>query len=129
MKLCPCGSKTPYIKCCKQFITGKAYPETAEQLMRSRYSAYTRGRTDYIAATQAGVEDYDVSASKAWADAIKWLRLEVLEKTGGEKDDKTGTVKFVAYFIEDAKANTIAENSQFEKVDGKWIYEQKKTSN
>ena len=110
------------MKCCKRFITGKALPETAEELMRSRYSAYTRGRTDYIAATQTGAKEYDVSASKAWADSIKWLRLEVLEKSGGEKDDKTGTVKFVAYFIEDAKANTIAENSQFEKIDGQWVY-------
>ena len=48
---CPCGSGKTYDECCEPFIRGKAFPETAEQLMRSRYSAYTLQEIPYITDT------------------------------------------------------------------------------
>lgn len=38
---CPCQSGKPYTECCQPFHLKTAFPETAEQLMRSRYAAYT----------------------------------------------------------------------------------------
>ena len=38
-------------KCCKRFISGQAQPETAEQLMRARFSAYCSKSTDFICNT------------------------------------------------------------------------------
>lgn len=46
--LCPCGTGDEYEKCCEKFIEGKAKPDTAEQLMRSRFSAYVKQEWKYI---------------------------------------------------------------------------------
>nr|WP_316226808.1 SEC-C metal-binding domain-containing protein [Bradyrhizobium sp. SZCCHNS3052] len=40
---CPCGSGLPYDRCCGPYLDGDDQPPTAEALMRSRYTAYTRG--------------------------------------------------------------------------------------
>ena len=40
---CPCGSGTAYDGCCGRLHRGAAQALTAEELMRSRYSAYARG--------------------------------------------------------------------------------------
>lgn len=42
-KACPCGSGRPYADCCERFINGEVAP-TAEALMRSRFSAYVKGK-------------------------------------------------------------------------------------
>ena len=48
---CPCESGKTFKKCCEPFITGAKEAETAEQLMRSRYTAYTQVEMDYIQKT------------------------------------------------------------------------------
>ena len=48
---CPCGSGGTYEACCGRFVEGRALPETAEELMRARYTAYTLGRGDYLRTT------------------------------------------------------------------------------
>lgn len=45
---CYCGSAQNFAICCLPFIEGKQKPATAEQLMRSRYSAYCVAHVDYI---------------------------------------------------------------------------------
>ena len=42
MDICPCGSTKPYADCCRPLIAGDRRAETAEQLMRSRYTAYVK---------------------------------------------------------------------------------------
>ena len=48
---CSCGSGQSFEKCCGRFIDGGQIPETAEQLMRSRYSAFVAENEDYLLAT------------------------------------------------------------------------------
>ena len=48
---CPCTSKKPYDRCCGPYHSGGKVPETAEQLMRSRFSAYALGKADYLRTT------------------------------------------------------------------------------
>ena len=38
--ICPCGSNVAYNECCLPLIKGDRLALTAEELMRSRYSAY-----------------------------------------------------------------------------------------
>ena len=45
---CPCGSSKLYLDCCARYISGEKLPETAEKLMRSRYSAYVKNELVYI---------------------------------------------------------------------------------
>ena len=45
---CPCGSNIRLADCCGAVIAGRRAPDTAVALMRSRYSAYVLGDTDYL---------------------------------------------------------------------------------
>jgi len=47
---CPCKSGQKYKKCCKTFHDGE-FPKTALLLMKSRFSAYAIGLSDYIIET------------------------------------------------------------------------------
>ena len=47
---CPCGGGA-YRSCCGPLHRGDQRAKTAEQLMRSRYSAFARGEIDYLLAT------------------------------------------------------------------------------
>ena len=48
---CPCGSALACAECCARHIDGGIAAPSAEALMRSRYTAYTLGRDDYLLAT------------------------------------------------------------------------------
>ena len=50
-ELCPCGSGLAYDQCCRPYIEGEKWPETAEALVRSRYTAYGSGHFDYLVET------------------------------------------------------------------------------
>jgi SEC-C motif-containing protein len=43
MKSCVCGKSKPFVECCERFLSGQHHAKTAEQLMRSRFSAYALG--------------------------------------------------------------------------------------
>jgi hypothetical protein len=49
-KACPCGSSAAYVDCCQPYHDG-TLPGTPEELMRSRYSAYVKGRWQYVCDT------------------------------------------------------------------------------
>lgn len=48
---CFCGNSLPFSQCCQPYLDNQAIPETPEQLMRSRYSAYVTKNADYLIAT------------------------------------------------------------------------------
>uniref|UniRef100_UPI003563DCE8 YchJ family protein n=1 Tax=Desulfosarcina sp. TaxID=2027861 RepID=UPI003563DCE8 len=48
MALCPCGSGKDYEDCCGPLIKGDRVADTAEDLMRSRYTAHAKKNFDYI---------------------------------------------------------------------------------
>ena len=48
---CPCGTGLPYDDCCGPLHAGSTAAATAEQLMRSRYSAFAVGDAAYLLAT------------------------------------------------------------------------------
>lgn len=68
--ICACGSEKPYGKCCRRFHTAQNLPQYAEELLRSRYSAYAYRLPSYIMKT--------THASLAELDRRKWKR-EILE--------------------------------------------------
>lgn len=116
-KLCPCCSGKSFAICCEPFLTGTAIPATAEQLMRSRYTAYAQANITYIEKTMRGeaLQNFNALESSAWAKRVTWLELVVL-KTGQD------TVTFIARFQEDGKPRFIYEASQFEHVENQWFY-------
>ena len=121
---CPCGRNQTYEMCCKRIHTDMHTAQTAEDLMRSRYAAFTLGKGDYLMDSQHS-STRNVSEKNsvvAWAKSVQWMNLDVLETTQGGKDDASGTVAFKAFFIEAGKLNVIEENSVFERENGHWVY-------
>lgn len=122
---CPCGSKKSFETCCQPYLTGKAIPETAEQLMRSRYTAYTTVDINYIKNTLApeSRHDFDPKTTKDWAEHAKWKGLKIMSTERGTANDTKGTVEFTATYEQDGKGFDHHEVSQFRKSeDGQWLF-------
>lgn len=79
--MCPCGSLLNFSQCCQPLHLGQKHAQTAEQLMRSRYSAFVVGHIDYIVQTTLPAQQLllDVPAITAWSAQSQWLGLEVLQ--------------------------------------------------
>ena len=119
MQSCPCGQSRPLEACCGPFLEGQARPETAEQLMRSRFSAYATGNIDYVCETE---ENPDRSTIENWAHSTSFKRLRVLSAERGGVEDETGTVTFEADFETRGQTGTHRETSQFRRLDGRWMF-------
>jgi len=121
---CACGSAEKYIKCCKVYHQDITKVETAQQLMRSRYTAFTKAMGNYLMNSHHPTTRpmSEKSAIVNWAKSVKWDRLEILNVSKGLKHDTEGSVEFKAYFFENDKLQFIHENSQFVKENGIWMY-------
>lgn len=122
---CYCCSDRQFEDCCQPFISGNAKPATAEELMRSRYSAYATGEIEYILrSTHPSTRKFhNAEAIKNWAQLNVWQKLEIVFKSGGEAKDKKGVVEFKAYFLDSVKEPQIHhERSNFAKELGKWFF-------
>lgn len=118
-ELCPCGSSRAYPQCCAPYITGEAAAPTAEQLMRSRYTAFARGEAQYL--LDSWHPDKRPSRVRL-DDKQKWIGLSIKSTEAGQAGDEEGRVEFVARFKMDGKGHRLHENSRFEKIDGRWYY-------
>ena len=118
---CPCGTAKPYRVCCKPLHRGTAQAQTAERLMRSRYSAFCKRHVEYLIATRhpSQCKPDDRAALTATIDRHQWLGLRILDKHRGGRTDNVGYVEFVAYF---SGPGQIHERSKFVKEDGQWFY-------
>ena len=72
---CPCGNLRAYAECCGRFHAGEV-PDTAPQLMRSRYSAYVLRLTDYLLATWHPDTRPDVLALPP-PEELRWVGLDI----------------------------------------------------
>jgi len=101
-----------YLDCCKPFHEGRL-PKTAEQLMRSRYSAFVMVNTDYIVNTTLLAQQslLDKNAIAAWAKDTDWSGLEIINhKPIGKRHAQ---VEFKAYFNDNNGLQSHHELSSF----------------
>jgi SEC-C motif-containing protein len=117
---CPCGSGQAFTECCNKYISQGQFPETPEQLMRSRYSAYTLKNKDYLLKSwhpSTRPDSLDLAT-----DTTQWKKLKIIS-TNNIKGDYT--VHFVAFFTDIINGKEtdfyLIENSEFIKGD-KWYY-------
>jgi SEC-C motif-containing protein len=124
MNSCPCGSGASYPDCCEPVITGAQNAETAEQLMRARYTAYTKAATDFIfeSTHPDHRQGYDHAGTKAWAEKSEWLALEIIGTPQGGPDDTLGEVEFIARFRENGVPRTHHELGHFKRENGRWYF-------
>ena len=121
---CPCGrlvAKTPlaYADCCGRYLDHFASTPApdAESLMRSRYSAFVQGRTDYLAATwHPSTRPVDVAADQG----TTWLGLEVRAHRVVDADH--ADVTFVARYRLAGRGVRLHEHSRFVREAGRWLY-------
>lgn len=87
--------------------------------MRSRYTAFAVGDTDYLL--------------RSWHPRTRprrltldpdqrWLLLEVLRTEHGGPFDDTGVVEFRAHYRAAGGRGSLHEASRFSRVEGRWVY-------
>ena len=107
-----------------RFHYGKAQPETAEQLMRSRYTAYFFRLVHYLMDTTH--PDTKVPRLKLDLEntvhQANWSNLEIIATAKGSKEDKIGKVEFVANYFVDGEPFELHEVSRFKRFKGRWKY-------
>ncbi len=114
---CPCQSGKKYAACCERFITQQALPENAEQLMRSRYSAYVLKQLDYLLDTWQPLHR---PAELALDDSIRWLGLTIIDAPPVE--DGYAIVEFEARMLVGGTVDAMHERSRFVLEQGRWLY-------
>ena len=119
MTRCPCLSGLTYDACCGPLHAGTSSAQTAEQLMRSRYSAFAVGDTDYLSATW---HPSTRPASLELDPDRRWYRLDILRTDRGGPFDTEGVVEFRAYHRSAAAKGSQHEVSTFVREDGHWLY-------
>jgi peptide deformylase len=122
---CPCQSGEQYKKCCQPFHLGKK-PDTALQLMRSRFSAYALCMPDYIIHTTHPASPQFCHDTKEWVRKISEFSTHTefkgLEVLSSQESGSFATVTFIAHLVQDGKDVSFTEKSYFEKVKDQWLY-------
>ena len=122
--ICYCGRLQTYADCCGVIHKDITKAATAEDLMRSRYSAFVIADGDYLmkshhSSTRPLKEKKSIVR---WAKSVKWVKLEVVYTTQGSSIDQEGTVCFNAFYLENLQLQVIKEHSKFVKENGNWMY-------
>ena len=121
---CPCGNGDPYKKCCGPVHRGRQDAETAEALMRARYSAYVKGDIDFLKESLApkARKDFDAKDLGRWARESEWQGLEIVSTHEGQPGDTKGTVEFIARYTAEGEEIEHHERGEFRLLGGKWHF-------
>ncbi|MCP3870230.1 MAG: YchJ family protein [Gammaproteobacteria bacterium] len=124
MSICSCGTGLDLDTCCGPLLSGETHAETAEALMRARYSAFAMRKIDFLSNSlhPDHREDHDAPATRRWAENSEWLGLEIRSTTAGGASDDEGVVEFIATFKEKGVIRRHHEKSQFRKEGDTWYY-------
>lgn len=114
--ICPCSSGQQYRLCCGPYLEQGGIAADAQQLMRSRYCAYTSAKVDYLLATwQAGYRPPSIEIDPR----IKWIGLQVIKFA---QSAEQASVEFEAKMLVDNRVEAMHECSSFIKEEGRWFY-------
>jgi len=123
MDTCPCGSELSYAECCEPVIKGEKTAETAEQLMRSRYTAYVKTEIDYLLTSLHPDQRKDFDPKVPFVGRERQV-AETRNHRGktGDAEDTEGEVEFIATFMQNEKLMKHHELASFRKEEGKWYF-------
>ena len=117
--LCPCGSELLFGRCCLPLHLGERQAETAEQLMRSRYSAFTVDNLGYVWQTwHPRTRPSELTPEPA----LTWTGLEIVDTVAGRAGDDSGEVEFRAHYRQNRRSGTLHERSRFAVRARRWFY-------
>ena len=116
---CPCCSGKSYEECCKPFHTKTKFPQTAEELMRSRFSAFAIPNGEYLMDTTfpAKRKLHNKKDLQEWGEINDWTKLEIISKPTSNQ------VEFKAFYKDDKdKMQIHHELSDFRQIEERWYY-------
>jgi SEC-C motif domain protein len=116
---CPCGSGELFGRCCLPLHVGERRAETAEQLMRARYSAYAVNDIDYVWQTWHPRTRPEAVTPQA---GLTWTGLEIVDTVDGRTDHASGEVEFHAHYRQNNRRGTLHERSRFAVRAHRWFY-------
>ncbi|MGR9107685.1 MAG: YchJ family protein [Gammaproteobacteria bacterium] len=119
---CRCGSGLPYPECCGPLHDGSVHALTAEQLLRSRFSAYALRNANYLMGTWDPVSRPAQIDFSEEDNPVEWVCLEILRCKKGAATDRKGIIEFKAYSLVDGNERMMHEVSQFRKIENRWFY-------
>jgi SEC-C motif-containing protein len=105
--------------CCGRYLSGNAQAPTAERLMRSRFSAFALGDSDYLLETwhpDRRPRSLELDPEQ------RWTRLDILRTERGGMLDDRGVVEFRAHYRVGSVAGSQHELSSFVRENGRWYY-------
>lgn len=111
---CPCGSGSSIEECCGPLLSTERLAETAEELMRSRYTAHVYGNAEHLWRTW----DARTRPTEVHPGATRWTGLQIMEVVAGGPEDDTGIVDYVATH----EGGVHAERAEFTRRGGRWFY-------
>lgn len=124
--VCPCGSGCNYDECCERLHRGEISAETAEKLMRARFSAYAHNQADYIIKTTHPASPHYTENFSTWKRSLnefskgtEFLKLEIVDFSA---EGDLATVTFIAFLTQGGQDATFTEKSYFQKAKGEWLY-------
>lgn len=148
LPICPCqinpasnaiGAPLLYQDCCQPYHdsllnkeadkTDGVKPDSAERLIRSRYSAFVLIKPEYIVKTTLPAQQalLDIKAIENWAKETDWAGLEIVTHTP-KLGKRHAQVEFKAYFKTNENLQAHHELSAFVKVidkannDARWYF-------
>lgn len=118
---CPCGTGKTFNTCCLPIHNDISLAKTPEQLMRSRYSAFTIGNADYLLQSHhsSKISREEANNTASWAKKMKWMKLDVLNSKFNETE---GQVEFIAHYRQGPFKKKIHEISRFVIENNHWVY-------
>ena len=121
--LCPCQSGKSYTDCCQPFHLHQMIPDSAEKLMRSRYTAYTQVNIPYIVETTVPAQQplLDQQAMQLWEDETDWAGLKIISHQPFVSKIHSW-VEFKAFFNIENGIDAYHERSLFVLISGRWYF-------
>lgn len=120
---CLCGRPLSLEGCCLPVIQKSQEAITAEDLMRSRYTAFALKDVDYLVYSHKSPQGFvDAEAIRAGMPGTQWIKLEIVGTKEGQAADVEGEVSFYAHYNHDGEFGVVAERSRFGRLDGRWVY-------
>lgn len=123
---CPCHSGKSYASCCRPFIEKETFPPTCVELMRSRFTAYSLNKSQYIIDTTLPARRKKENNMwkkeiEKFSDNTNFVGLNIEDIH--HYSDELATVTFHAHLTEDGNDCSFTEKSLFRKLDGQWFYD------
>jgi SEC-C motif-containing protein len=117
---CVCGSRQQFSECCEPLLNEVQPAKTPEQLMRSRYSAYSLGGYgSYLLKTWFAPMAKDLSIEELSRSDTEWLGLKILDSG---ISDNSGWVEFKAVYRDNQRRVEMHEKSVFTLQGNRWLY-------